>query len=60
MNVNESFTLREFKSLGCLYERPESQRIKTEGIRRLLYHQRNVDESTMSKDTSVMEREGWV
>lgn len=60
MNINESFTLREFKSLGIWYERPESQRSKTEGIRRLLSHQKNVDENMMSNGTLLMEREEWV
>lgn len=60
MNVNESFTLREFKSLGSLHERPESQRIKAKEMRRLLYHQRNIDESMMSKGTVKIEREGWL
>lgn len=33
LNLNVAFTLREF---GSLYERPESEKTKVEGIRRLL------------------------
>lgn len=60
MNVNESFTLRKFKSLGSLCERPELEKTQTEEIRGLLYHQRVVGGSKLGIGTVGMERKGWL
>ena len=60
MNVNESFTLRKFKSLGRLCERPESEKTQTEEIRGLLYHQRVVGDSRLGMGTVTMGRKGWL
>ena len=60
MNVNESFTLRKFKSLGSLCERPESEETQTAEIRGLLYHQRDGNDSRMGMGTVNMGRKGWL